>query len=202
MAHPKHIGLYGGTFNPIHEGHLKLAETVHRALHLDSLIFIPAAHPPHKTQSTSFTHRYAMVKRALQTLDNAFEVSDIENTRPGPSYTIDTLRYFHQREPQAQLWWLLGEDALQSLHHWHEVEAFHQYIRLAVIPREGYTTTSQQHIQENLSHLNAHWERVESLPHGGSSTKIRKVLQESPRQCPAFLPLPVYRYIVEHQLYR
>lgn len=200
MAYPKRIGLYGGTFNPIHAGHLQLAKTVQQALKLDSLIFIPAAHPPHKMQNTSFAHRYAMVELAIRSLDHPFEISDIENTRSGPSYTVDTLRYFHHHEPDAQLWWLLGEDALQNLHHWQEAEAFHQYTRLAVIPREGYTT-SKQHVQQHLPHLIDHWDRFPSLLHGASSTGIRQALKQSPQQCPAFLPLPVYRYIVEHQLY-
>lgn len=202
MEHPKRIGLYGGTFNPIHAGHLQLAQTVYKALDLDSLVFIPAAHPPHKRQDISFAHRYAMVEQAIQTLNSPFEISAIEGDRPGPSYTIDTLRHFHAQEPQAQLWWLLGEDALHNLHHWHEAESFHHYARFAVIPREGYAPTSRQHIAHYLPHLIHQFDRVVSPSHGASSTTIRRALRQVPEQCPTFLPTQVYRYIVEHQLYR
>lgn len=202
MSHPQRIGLYGGTFNPIHKGHLLLAQAVHAALNLDTLFFIPAAHPPHKPQDLPFHHRYAMVKRALASQTTAFEISDIEERRPGPSYTIDTLKHFHQKHPKAQLWWLLGEDALHNLHQWHQAEYFHHYTRFAVIPREGYPSTSSRHIAQHLPHLTHCLDRIASSPNSASSTQIRQALKQNPEQCPTFLPTPVYTYIVEHQLYR
>lgn len=202
MSYPQRIGLYGGTFNPIHEGHLWLAQTVYDALNLDHLIFIPAAHPPHKPQDLPFKHRYAMIKCALTSLSLPFTVSDIEAHRPGPSYTADTLRHFHRHYPEAQLWWLLGEDALQNLHHWHQAETFHQYARFAVIGREGYALTSQAHMNQHLPQLVQSLDRVSHPPNSASSTQIREALKQRPQECPAFLPAPVYAYIVAHQLYR
>lgn len=179
-----------------------LAQAVYRALNLDTLIFIPAAYPPHKPQDTAFAHRYAMVQRAVKTLTGSFDISDIEGSRPGPSYTIDTLKHFHSAYPEAELWWLLGEDALQNLHHWHAVESFHHYTRFVVIARKGYPATSSQHIARYLPHLTHHLDRVENPPNSASSTQIRHALKHTPQQRPPFLPLPVYTYIVEHQLYR
>lgn len=201
MQAPKRIGLYGGTFDPIHKGHLQLAQQVHQQLCLDELYFIPAAIPPHKPQGTAFYHRLTMVQLAIQDLKAPWQTSDIEAHRQGPSYTIDTLRSFAEHFPEAQCWWLLGADALQDLHRWFQVEAFHHYARFAVFPRSGYATCPPQDFAQRLPEL---WKALDFLKGEGpqfSSTQVKKSLKGNPRKCPDALTEKVYQYIQEHHLY-
>lgn len=199
MQVPQRIGLYGGTFDPIHEGHIQLAQHVWQALRLDALFLIPAAVPPHKPQGTPFEHRLNMVKLAVE--NPAWQTSDIEAQRQGPSYTIDTLRYFAQRFPEAQCWWLLGADALQDLHHWHGAAQFHRYARFAVFPRQGYPSKPPAQLIQDFPQLHQALDLIPGEGLDSSSTEVRKnLLTRLPRR-PHFLPEKVYQYIQAHHLY-
>lgn len=122
------IGLFGGTFDPIHWGHLRSAEEVREAFSLDRVIFVPAADPPHKKRrpTTSPRERLEMVRLAIAK-NPGFSVSAVEISRPGKSYSIDTLRYFCARKPRDSLYFVLGLDAFREIATWKD---FHEIFRL------------------------------------------------------------------------
>ena len=133
---PRRIGVFGGTFDPPHTGHLALAERARDELGLARVVFVPAADPPHKRARTksAFAHRLAMTRLAVRG-HAAFAVSDAEAKRPGPSYTVETLRELRRRHPAAELWLLLGEDSLRDLPGWNSPAEIARLARLAVAPR-------------------------------------------------------------------
>ena len=131
------IGVMGGTFDPIHIGHLAIAEEAREALALESVLFVPAGQPPHKPAGsvTAVEHRLAMVQLAIA--DNpAFELSRIEVERPGPSYTVDTVEALARGADDLVL--ILSAETFAELPSWHEPERLFDAARMAVVPREGY----------------------------------------------------------------
>lgn len=132
------LGIFGGTFDPPHIGHLIVAQDAWSVLGLDRILFIPAASPPHKTDRviTPAALRLEMLRAALAG-DPRFEVADLELRREGPSYTVDTLRELRARYPAASLFFLLGTDQFRELHTWREPEEIAQLARLVVLSRGG-----------------------------------------------------------------
>jgi nicotinate-nucleotide adenylyltransferase len=128
--------LFGGSFNPIHYGHLLLADEVREHLVLDRVVFMPAAVPPHKpvTDLAPAPDRYAMVQRAIAG-HPAFEASDLELRRPGPSYTVDTIEAMAL--PRADLFLLIGSETFLDLLSWREPRRIASRCRLVVVPRTG-----------------------------------------------------------------
>src|SRR5438874_9716105 len=126
----------GGTFDPIHVGHLAIAEEARDALGLDRIVFMPAGQPPHKPRDTvtAVEHRVAMVELAIAGND-AFQLSRIEVDRPGPSYTVDTVEAL---AADAELTVILSVETFAELPGWHEPERLFTAARVAVVPREGY----------------------------------------------------------------
>lgn len=115
------IGLFGGTFDPIHWGHLRSAEEVREAFRLDRVLFIPASTPPHKKRrpTTSAEDRLHMVRLAISG-NRAFSLSDVELKRPGKSYSIDTVRYYTGKKPGHSFYFILGLDAFREFGSWKE----------------------------------------------------------------------------------
>lgn len=132
----RRIGLFGGTFNPPHNGHIHIAQAFADELKLDSVIFIPAGEPYHKqvTSGTTAAQRLAMVERVCA-IDERFCVSDCDLLHKGPTYTFDTISRFRQVFAQAQLWWLLGMDSLLQLPKWYRYKALLGSINLAIAAR-------------------------------------------------------------------
>lgn len=132
-------GLFGGTFDPIHLGHLRAAQELAGMLELDRVIFIPAARPPHKTERaiTSFEHRAQMVRLAIAG-NKTFSFSDAENHRPGKSYSIDTVRFFSQSRENPQIYFITGRDAFDAITGWHRWEELLESCHFAVMTRPGY----------------------------------------------------------------
>jgi nicotinate-nucleotide adenylyltransferase len=130
------IGIFGGTFDPPHVGHLAAAEWARDQLELDRVVFVPAGTPPHKRGRARSTvaARLAMTRLAVRG-QAAFAVSDLETRRGGPSFTIDTLRTLAAREPHASLYLILGEDNLDEFHAWREPEAILALATLVVALR-------------------------------------------------------------------
>ncbi len=131
------VAIFGGSFNPIHYGHLLLADEVREALALDRVLFVPAGFPPHKSplHLAPAPDRYAMV--ALATAGNpVFVVSDIELRRPGPSYTVDTLAALHEAA-RDELFLLVGSETFLDLLSWKEPARLARLARLVVVPRAG-----------------------------------------------------------------
>lgn len=132
------IGIFGGTFDPPHAGHLMVASDIFAALELNRLLLIPSASPPHKQGLVKATaaQRLEMVRLAVAD-DERFLVDDIECRRPGASYTVDTLRALRERYPAAELFFVLGVDQMKEFHTWREPDEVARLARLAVVARDG-----------------------------------------------------------------
>lgn len=146
------IGIFGGTFDPVHLGHLILAEQCREQGALDQVFFIPAARPPHKLERvlTPFHHRAEMLELAIAG-NAAFHVERMEEERAGPSYTVHTLEALKQAEPGRDLWLVMGSDTLVDLRHWYQPERILQLAGLLVVARPGATVLSADELRGDLS---------------------------------------------------
>lgn len=202
---PGSLGIMGGTFDPIHLGHLAAAEEAREVLGLERILFVPAGIPPHKTDQpvTAAPHRLAMVELAIAG-NAAFEVSRIDVDRPGPSFTVDTVELIAAEERVAgrasALTFILSVETLLELPGWHEPERLLDRCRLAVVPRAGYPAPDRAWLSE---HFPGREDRVVSL--GGarleiSSSAIRERVVVG-RSIRYLVPAAVASYITEHGLY-
>lgn len=183
------IGILGGTFDPAHNGHLCLADAAWTELQLDRLVFVPNARSPLKSHpSTSFVHRLAMLKLATEDR-SGYEVSDIEGRQGGVSYTIETLRQFNSSYPGAELFLIVGADALEEFHLWREHEEILRLARLAYVRRTGATTSTRFPARA-----------IPMTPVEISATEIRERLRRH-ESIDTMVPQSVARYISEHHLY-
>jgi len=135
----KKIGVYGGTFDPIHYGHLILAREVLEQLQLEQVVFVPAALSPHKLGQTPTPApvRLEMLQRAIEG-ESRFAIDKIEVNRPPPSFTIDTIRELRSREDPLEIFYLIGSDNLLALDTWHRIEELRLLVRFVVLMR-GHT---------------------------------------------------------------
>jgi nicotinate-nucleotide adenylyltransferase len=195
------LGILGGTFNPLHLGHLICAQEAHLQLRLDRVILIPAAQSPHKPfdeDDPGAEHRLALCRLAVAS-DERFEVSSMEVDRPGPSYTVDTLRELHSREPDSELYLIVGGDVAAGLPTWREPEQVLSLAELAVATRRG---TPRRSIDGALRGLSG-GERASFFEMPTieiSSTDIRRRVQ-SREPIRYLVPEAVANYIDEHRLY-
>ncbi len=188
------IGILGGTFDPIHEGHLALAGCARDQLQLDKIFFVPAAVSPFKiTQpcGAPSEDRLAMLQLALQG-HKGFDVSRHEVEQGGVSYTVDTLRHFYGQFPRAEFFLLMGEDTFAGLERWKDAETVRQLARLVVAPRAANPATKKN--------AGVVWLNMPLC--AASSTQIRSSLQSAPRSEPERIPAAVQQYIHTHGLYR
>ena len=135
-------GLFGGTFDPVHFGHLRCAEEILELFRLDRIIFIPARVQPLKTDRDilSFHHREQMIRLAIEG-NPSFSISDIENMRDDKSYSIETIRYFLDNSPDGtELYFMLGQDAFHEIQMWKEWKALVRLCNFVVMTRPGYET--------------------------------------------------------------
>ena len=136
------LGILGGTFDPIHNGHLAAAEAAILCAELDRVLFVPSAQPPHRPPAVaSAQQRLEMCRRALDG-DDRFEASDVEVARGGPSYTVDTLRALHETAGPPDLYLILGWDAAKLFNTWHEPDAVLTLAKVVVIGRPGLAAPS------------------------------------------------------------
>uniref|UniRef100_A0A7C2E2W3 Probable nicotinate-nucleotide adenylyltransferase n=1 Tax=Ammonifex degensii TaxID=42838 RepID=A0A7C2E2W3_9THEO len=197
------IGLMGGTFDPIHYGHLVAAEDARFELGLEKVIFIPAGQPPHKPKErvSAAAHRVAMVRLAIAT-NPYFELSTIEVERPGPSYTVDTVAAFREQYSAGELYFITGADAVAEILSWHKAEELLTLCQLVAVTRPGYVLEA---LRERLRGLDGYlWRRIRLLPVPGvaiSSTALRERVREG-RPIRYLLPEEVEAYIREQGLYR
>jgi nicotinate-nucleotide adenylyltransferase len=138
------LGLLGGSFNPVHDGHLAIARHTREALELDQILFIPTGHPPHKPNGglAPAQDRYEMVRLAIAP-DSAFTISDVEIRRPGKSYSIDTIRQLQQEYgPHTQLFFLIGLDAFLDFPSWRDPRTLLELCSFVVLSRPGLSFRS------------------------------------------------------------
>ncbi len=196
--------LFGGSFDPIHNGHLRLAQIVFEKLSADHLLFVPARRSPHKSElPTPGVHRLEMIRRAIESIPG-FSVSDCELNRPEPSYTIDTICYFRKKQgPDTLLYWLIGADQLEDFDKWHNVTELLEICRICVMYRAGYLKPAFERFQsvfspEHIVHLQQNV--IQTPLFDVSSTDIRRRLAGG-ESVSGMLPNSVVQYIREHQLY-
>ncbi len=190
------IGLFGGTFNPIHKGHLHLAKAFLQALSLDKLIFIPTYMPPHKDAHdlASSVDRYNMCRLAVSDIENA-EVSDFEIRRETKSYTVHTLQHFKKLYPDAEFFFLMGSDMFITLERWYEAETLFTLATMCAGARnQGEYATLSQYAQR-LAHKGVKTKIIDIEPFEASSTEIRARIHKQGSANHEALPQPVRRYI-------
>ena len=148
----KKIGIFGGTFDPVHLGHLIMAEQCREQAQLDQVWFIPAARPPHKQERTltPFAQRVEMLTLAIAGMP-AFRVDDLEKDRPGPSYTAETLQSLHERYPQTQFSLLLGSDSLPDLPEWKNPKRIIELAELLVYGRPDWPLRGVEEVRQSLT---------------------------------------------------
>lgn len=215
------LGLLGGTFNPVHYGHLRAAEEVRQRLALDGIVFVPAGAPPLKEEAlASAAERYEMVRLAIAG-NPAFGISDVETAREGKSYTVDTIEALSREHPGERLLFILGVDAFMDVPYWKEPQRLLGSADFVVIRRPGFPFArlgGSRLVRVERSLLNsldrAEVERHEARLPGGrtatllaidaldiSATAIRNHICEG-RSARYLLPENVESYIMSKGLYK
>jgi nicotinate-nucleotide adenylyltransferase len=189
------LGILGGTFDPVHIGHLILAESAREGLGLDKVLFVPAGDPWRKAsrEVTPAKHRLRMVELAIAA-NEAFSVDAIEIERKGPSYTVETLQELRARFPEAEMYFLLGEDALADLPHWRDPAGIARLARIAVAPRIGGGEAV------DLPFPRDRVLRID-MPHIGISSTWMRERAEKGLSLRYLTPASVVEYILENRLY-
>lgn len=221
---PLRLGLFGGSFNPIHNGHLTIARVAHDRLRLDRMLFIPTGDPPHKQDGSlaSSPDRYEMVRRAIADTP-FFALSDIELRRAGKSYTIDTIRTLSQQYgTTAEFFFLIGLDAFLDVPNWKSPMELLHLSRFVIVPRPGQSFESLAHMpflptiapqvlkQLDIGALSTLDIDIPSCPGviclptppcSISASEIRQRIRRGETTA-NMLPLSVESYILQHRLYQ
>jgi len=210
-------GILGGTFNPIHLAHLRIAEEVREVCALDRILFLPAAAPPHKTvaEAVSFSHRLAMVEAAVAD-QPAFQASDLEGRREGKSFSVHTLDILGRKWPEDRFYFIIGMDSFRDITSWHDYQRLFTLANIVVAPRPGLPRNHPQEllpvaIRDQFCYDGA----AKTLRHASgtslifleetyldiSSSRIRQLLAAG-RSIRYLVPSAVAAYIERHGLYR
>jgi nicotinate-nucleotide adenylyltransferase len=211
------VGIFGGTFNPIHLGHLRSAEEIRETFTLDRMYFVPAARPPHRSGDTlvSAVHRLKMVELAIA--DNPFfQASAVELERTGPSYSVDTIRSFRQTFEPDSLFFIVGFDAFREIHTWKEYASIPWLCHLIVTSRPGVSTPPLEQflpvalqstlwydpVQKMYRHTSGHSLIFHEI-HGLhiSASQVRALLRQS-KSIRYLIPSTVAAYIADNSLYQ
>ncbi|WP_340105036.1 nicotinate (nicotinamide) nucleotide adenylyltransferase [Rhodohalobacter sp. 8-1] len=189
-------GLFGGAFDPVHHGHVKIAKSFLDSNLIDRLLVVPTPESPHKDTSgqTPFAHRFRMLQLAFRDIDQV-AVSDIETHLSKPSYTLKTIRYLQDENPGNKYFLCIGEDSLASFHKWWEYEEILDRVPLIVAARPGADSSQQSQSILDRAIFVDHSE-VEI-----SSTEIRNRAWSGDNQLTDSVPEPVADYIHKKNLY-
>lgn len=201
MNQTKRIGLLGGTFDPVHIGHLHIAACALHELSLDEVLFIPAGSPPHKPNApvTAGEHRLKMLQ--LATADTpALRADPMDLLTDAPSYTSDLLKRTRLEHPDDELWFIIGADSLRDFGDWHKPHEILKLARLAVAQRPGFDIDAALR-GSTLAQLGNHVDAFSSVPVDLSATVIRERLRAR-KPVDWLVPSEVVAYIQDHALYR
>jgi nicotinate-nucleotide adenylyltransferase len=199
------IGVFGGTFDPVHLGHLILAEQCREQGRLDQVWFVPAASPPHKQglALTPFAQRVEMIALAIAG-QPAFRIDELEKDRPGPSYTVDTLAEVHRRHPAAELFLPIGSDTLLDLPHWYQPARILEMAGLLVTHRPGWPLPALSDLQAALrlpAGVSPGMQVVEAPLIDIASRDLRRRAAEG-RSLRYLVPRAIEAYVHDKRLYR
>jgi len=199
------VGLLGGTFDPIHYGHLVIAEEVRTALELAEMVFVPTGQPPHKPGKiiTETRHRLAMLELAIASNPH-FTISTVDVERPGPSYTVDTLRLLREQWAiETEIYFVIGWDSLEELPTWYNPEGIlEQVTHLVAVHRPGYIEVPgyRDRLEERLPGLKQRLLMMPAPQLEISATDLRQRVAEG-RPIKYQTVEVVEQYIIEHRLY-
>jgi nicotinate-nucleotide adenylyltransferase len=202
----RRIGVFGGTFDPVHYGHLVVAEEVCVTLQLAEMVFVPAGQPPHKTKEviTAAEHRLAMLELAIASNPH-FTVSRVDLDRPGPSYSVDTLRLLRKQwGEETAVYFVIGGDSLEELLTWHDPPGIlEQLTYLVAVRRPGYNESAEYYdwLEARLPGIKQRLLVVDAPQFDISATGIRLRVAEG-RPIKYHTPESVESYIVQYGLYR
>lgn len=189
----KRIGLFGGSFDPVHNGHIEAVNSFLKSGVIDEVWILLTPDPPHKTdqQKTDYEHRYNMLKLAFEESDR-IKISEFEKELPKPSYTLQTIHHLKNQFPDYTFFLCLGEDSLQSFHKWHRYEEILEECTLLVVDRPGsdHSGVDSDIMEQTIL--------VDHQPIDISSTEIRETSDSSSIQK---LPDEVQNYIQKNKLY-
>jgi len=195
------VGVFGGTFDPIHIGHLVAAEETRVQLSLERVVFVPAGLPPHKLANhiSPVEHRLAMVQLAIAS-NPYFTVSRVDIDRFGPCYTVDTMELLRDEwGPDTELYFIMGSDSLADILTWHKPERLIRLCRLAVVKRPGYDVDIEE-LDRLLPGIASRVRFINSPLIDVASCDIRRRVREG-LSIKYQVPEVVERYIYEHRLY-
>ena len=191
----KQTAVFSGSFNPIHIGHLALANYIAEFTDLDEILFVVSPHNPLKNADDLLSDDIRLEMTRLAVRDYAgFTVSDIEFGMPKPSYTIDTLNKLSNENPDTDFTLIIGADSWNDIHKWRNYKELLSKYKLLVYPRRGYEIIIEEAYRQNVQQIKAPLIEV-------SSTFIRNMLATG-KEVRAFIPESVYNYIKQHGIYR
>lgn len=209
------IGLLGGTFNPVHNGHLHIADEVRKSCQLDQVWFVPTWQPPHKevAADVTFAQRLAMVKAALADHPE-FSVCDVEGQRGGTSFSVETLIQLREQYPQHEFYFIMGLDSFREIGLWHRYQELFELAHIVVTARPGFSGSLQQLLPVAIANRFCYDSQSKNLrsdkgfslilvDHTGydaSSTEIRQRVAQQ-RSIEGIVPPAVSSFIATHQLY-
>lgn len=193
------IGIMGGTFDPIHLGHIHMAQSALTQLSLDRVLMLPSGNPPHKADVTPAEDRYRMVCAACAGLDG-LEPCREEIDREGIIYTVDTLSILHEKYPRAELFYLIGTDTLMELQNWRRYEKVLTLCTFVVCPRTSvHSAETLDRERRRLTGMGGRFLPLDMDEMDVSSTEVRMAFRQG--SYPPLLPIPVYQYAVTAGLY-
>lgn len=199
------VGLYGGSFDPIHRGHIEPVLEARDALGLDRVLYLPTASPPHKPdrRMAPALARLTMVELALLPYPD-LRVSPFEILAPPPTYTVATLEHMRREAPEDDLTLLIGGDSFLSLHTWHRFEELLQLAEVGVMLRPGFDRRQLDALAGPIAGAvdagRVHF--VDNRPVDASSTELRRLLAAGDPSAARLLPAPVLSYLRKYGLYR
>lgn len=198
----KRVGIMGGTFNPIHNAHLILAETAYHQYDLDKVLFMPTKNPPHKDREdlASEWHRKNMIQEAINDNPN-FELSTLEMDRDGITYTAETLRILHQMDSDTEYYFILGGDSLMNIDKWKEPSVIFSLATIVVAARDGY---QEEEIESQCARLKDEYHATIfrlDVPILEISSKFIRKRCENRESIRYYVPETVFSYICKHKLY-